>query len=93
MRAPIIRSIAIIALVVTASAVGYTSSYFNDTETSADNVFQAGSLDLIIGEPVDAAWVADDLLPGDEVEGELDLENAGSLPFQKLLLEVEVDAL
>ena len=41
----ILISLAIIAA-VSALAVGFTVSYFNDTETSTDNTFTAGSIDI-----------------------------------------------
>ena len=78
----------IIALV---GGIGYTVAFFQDTETSSDNVFQAGSLDLVINEPANAAWTVEDWLPGDELEGELVLENVGSLPIKSLIMEVEIE--
>lgn len=45
----IIKSLAIIAFVA-AIAVGATSSYFSDTETSAGNTMKAGSLDLTLND-------------------------------------------
>src|SRR3989338_8227015 len=43
----IIVSLSIIAAIA-AIAVGATAAYFNDTETSKDNIFTAGSIDLTV---------------------------------------------
>lgn len=64
----ILSSILIIG-VVGALAVGLSSAFFSDTETSTDNTFQAGSLDLKINslDNPPAIVNVDDLKPGDDV--------------------------
>lgn len=68
--------------------VGYTTAFYQDTETSIGNGFDAGSLNLFIDEPSQAVWTAENMLPGDEIEGEIELENVGSLPINSLIMEV-----
>ncbi len=31
------------------------------------------------------------MLPGDEVEGELEFKNAGTIPIESLIMEVEIE--
>ena len=86
----ILKSAALITGIMAAiGTIGYTGAFFQDVETSGDNTFQAGSLDLIINEPAHVVWKAEDWLPGDEVEGEIEFENVGSLPINGLIMEVE----
>jgi predicted ribosomally synthesized peptide with SipW-like signal peptide len=73
------------------AAIGFTVAYLSDTEKSDNNVFSAGTLDLSIGEPVNAVWQTDNWMPGDEVEGELELKNSGSLPIKSLIMTVEIE--
>ncbi|MDC1205471.1 SipW-dependent-type signal peptide-containing protein [Candidatus Pacebacteria bacterium] len=91
MKITIIKSSLILFALAAIAGVGYTTSFFQDIETSAENTFEAGSLDLVINEPADAVWVAENWLPGDEIEGEIDLENVGSIPISSLIMEVEVE--
>ncbi len=86
-----LKLIAGIALITAALYVSYTSSYFQDEEKSENNVFQAGTLDLVINEPANAVWTAENWLPGDEVEGEIEFENTGNIPIESLLMEVEIE--
>ncbi len=62
----IVKSLAMIAFVA-AIAVGATSSYFSDTETSTGNIMQAGSLDLTVNSKddpnVSAVVVIEDMKP------------------------------
>ncbi|MCH7951808.1 hypothetical protein IH980_03670 [Patescibacteria group bacterium] len=55
--------------IVGATAIGLSSAFFSDTETSTDNTFTAGSLDLKIdGEDNPSAIISvDDLKPGDDL--------------------------
>ena len=92
MNIKIIKSlIIIIAIGAVVVSISYTTAFFQDTEVSKNNVFEAGTLDLVIGEPVNAVWTAENWLPGDEVEGELEFENVGSLPIESLVMEVEIE--
>ena len=91
MNSAIRKSLIIIMLISAMGAVGFTTAYFSDTELSQNNTFQAGSLDLEIGEPKNAVWIVEDWLPGDEVSGEIELENVGSLSISGLIFEVEIE--
>ncbi|MFH0864323.1 MAG: TasA family protein [Candidatus Gottesmanbacteria bacterium] len=71
-------------------AIGFTIAYFSDTERSENNVFSAGTLDLSIDEPVNAVWQTRNWMPGDELEGELEFKNDGSLPINSLIMTVEI---
>lgn len=71
-------------------SVGITISYFQDVEKSENNVFGAGTLDLKVNE-VGGAGQIENLLPGDEFEKEIELENVGSLPMGGLLFKVDID--
>jgi len=82
-------SLFIIGVIGVAGLIGFTTAYFSDTESSRNNMFQAGSLDLEIKKSANAIWTAGNLLPGDEVSGEIELENSGSLPIESLIFEVE----
>ena len=83
---------ALIPLIVVLSiTIGFTIAYFQDVEKSQNNVFSAGTLDLSLGEPSVAVWKAENMMPGDEVEGELELKNDGSLPIESLLMSVEIE--
>lgn len=86
-----ILRILIPVIIIAAISIGVTVSYFQDVEKSENNVFKAGTLDLYMGEEVNAIWEAENMLPGDEVEGELEFENKGSLPIKSLLMEVEIE--
>lgn len=62
----IIKSLSLIAFVAAVAVIG-TSAYFTDTETSTNNIMQAGSLDLILndvnGDPVLALVEIEDMKP------------------------------
>ena len=74
-------------------SIKFTISYFQDVEKSKSNVFKAGSLDLKVDDKdgVEAVWQAENMLPGDEVEGELEFKNAGTIPIESLIMEVEIE--
>ncbi len=91
MKIKIVKIMAVIVFLSSALYMGMTSSYFQDTEKSENNVFSAGTLDLVINEPANAVWKAENWLPGDEVEGEIEFENTGSMPIESLLMEVEIE--
>jgi len=80
----------ILALFLVIGLVGAgTYAWFQDTETSEDNVFTAGTLVLEIrdhqvgwGEPVIGTWTAENMAPGDEWEFDVPfvkLRSVGSL--------------
>ena len=61
---------------------GLTYAYFNDTETSPNNSFTAGTLDLKINnvdDPVPATFTATDLVPGAQGNAKMTVSNAGSI--------------
>jgi len=74
-------------------SIKFTISYFQDVEKSKSNVFKAGSLDLKVDDKdgVEATWQAENMLPGNEVEGELEFRNAGTIPIESLVMEVEIE--
>jgi len=74
-------------------SIKFTISYFQDVEKSKNNVFKAGSLDLKVDDKdgVEATWQAENMLPGNEVEGELEFRNAGTIPIKSLVMEVEIE--
>jgi len=74
-------------------SIKFTISYFQDVEKSKNNVFKAGSLDLKVNDKdgVEAVWQAENMLPGDEVEGELEFRNAGTISIESLVMEVEIE--
>ena len=85
---------ALIPLIVVLSVtIGFTISYFQDVEKAENNVFSAGTFDLKTNDKdgVEATWQAENMMPGDEVEGELELKNDGSLPIESLLMSVEIE--
>ena len=85
----------IIAISATVVSAGFTISYFSDTEKSEENVFSTGILDFDLNKPgeetADVTWTAENWLPGDEVEGELEFENVGSMDIESMLMEVEIE--
>jgi predicted ribosomally synthesized peptide with SipW-like signal peptide len=64
-------SILVVGTVVTAA----TRAYFFDTETSANNTFAAGKLDLELGEGTPLPFNVVDLYPGQMGEGKVTLTN------------------
>lgn len=74
----------IIGLVATIAGAGIYA-YFNDTETSGENTFQAGTLDLKVGgqdDPNVAHVTIDNIKPADGFFGSYSwrVKNTGSLP-------------
>ena len=94
MRAKILK-ILILTLIIGALifSIKFTLSYFQDVEKSKNNVFKASSLDLKVNDKdgVEAVWQAENMLPGDEVEGELEFKNAGTILIESLIMEVEIE--
>ncbi len=90
-----IFKILILAVIIGAMifSIKFTISYFQDVEKSKSNVFKAGSLDLKVDDKdgVEAIWQTENMLPGNEVEGELEFRNAGTIPIKSLVMEVEIE--
>jgi len=83
---------------------GGAFAYFSDTETSEDNTFTAGTLDMQLsnnpswGDGVTATWVSPaNWAPGDTVEATLHIKNIGSIGSVNVFLKptelVEIDNL
>ena len=87
-----ILKILIPSALILSVTIGFTIAYFQDVEKSKDNIFEAGTLDLKTNDRdgVEAIWKAENMMPGDEVEGELELKNTGSIPIESLLMKVEI---
>jgi spore coat-associated protein N len=78
--------LSITAIVVIAIASVGTFAYFSDTETSSNNTFTAGTLNLQVGsaDPTTATFAITDVKPGDGVPtpataADWDLKNTGSI--------------
>ena len=65
----------IIALITTG-----TWALFSDTETSTGNEFQAGTIDLTLGESGGAPITLTNMKPGDTASGTMTVTNVGTLP-------------
>lgn len=72
--------------VVSVSAGAGTWAYFSDTETSEDNTFTAGTLDLDLTDATDdgtdsetLTWVAGNMAPGDDGSATMTVTNVGTL--------------
>jgi spore coat-associated protein N len=82
-----IIGLSIAAIIVIALAGVGTFAFFSDTETSADNTFSAGTLDLKVSKDgtnyadgVTATWAGTNLAPGGAViSGHVDLKNDGTV--------------
>ncbi len=77
----ILRS-AIIVLAITAAVSGATVAYFSDVETSQNNTFTAGTLDLAVDAEnplVSAKFAVSDMMPGMKISEMYRLTNKGSL--------------
>lgn len=80
MNLRILASLVVIG--VMSAGVGYgTYAFFNDTETSANNLFAAGTMDLTLnGAGSTTATIGgSNFAPGDTVTGSLVLRNEGSI--------------
>jgi len=82
-------------ITIVSVAVGLTIAFLSDIEQSGNNVFSAETLDLNLqksgGSEATASWQAGNWSPGNEVEGELEFENNGSIPVESLLMSVEIE--
>jgi spore coat-associated protein N len=77
-----IIGLAIAALIVITIAGVGTFAFFNDTESSANNIITAGTLDLKTNDAngVDSVLTVQDLAPGNSVgPATVELKNAGSI--------------
>jgi len=90
----ILASLLVIAVV--AGLVGASTwAYFSDVETSEDNTFTAGTLDLVLSDDnetdqdgVTATWVSPgNWAPGEEVAATLRMKNVGSIGSVNLFLK------
>ncbi|MFA5629029.1 MAG: TasA family protein [Dehalococcoidales bacterium] len=94
-----IFSLSITALMIIGLVIGGTWAYFSDAETSTDNIFTAGILDLKLkdglGDFVDGgvtgSFGGDDLAPGDIKDGTVTLKNAGNVDGASVDIKFEVD--
>jgi len=78
----ILVSLSIITAVLSATVIGATASFFNDTETSAGNVLGSGTLDLKVDnqdDPYVYYFDVRDLKPTDGGEHTFNLKNTGSI--------------
>lgn len=74
-----------------------TLAYFSDTETSSENTFTAGTMDLQIRDSLgwgdsgtaDAEWTLTDMKPGDSISGSIDLRNSGGIEADHLGIIVD----
>ena len=90
-----ILGLTIAALLVMALVGGGTWAYFSDVETSTENTFAAGTLDLKLTggtqtiDSVTATWVTPaDWKPGETIPGTLTLDNVGTIDMTKVELTV-----
>jgi len=77
----IILSLAMIAM-VSVVTVGATKAWLSDTETSFNNTFAAGSLNLTVDEndgTNTVKWTLSNLVPGNQPKGRFILENTGTI--------------
>ena len=67
---------------VTSLAIGATQAQYSDTETSNDNTFTAGSLNLTLDGhdgTNDVKWVVGPMVPGNQPKGTFHLANTGNV--------------
>jgi spore coat-associated protein N len=81
-----IIGLAIAIMLIIGAVAGATWAYFSDTETSQDNEFAAGMLELKLTDNnetdldgVTASWYNNNMAPGDECSGWVQLKNVGSI--------------
>ena len=79
----ILGSIFIIGLVSIILAGSYTGAFFSDTETSTDNTFSAGTIDISVDDQ--NPWTETfsfDIVPGDTKEINFVVKNTGQTPVR-----------
>lgn len=74
-----ILGLTIAVVLVIGLVAGGTWAYFSDTEDTGDNVFQAGTIDLTLGESAGAPINLTNMKPGDTASGTITVENVGTL--------------
>ena len=93
----ILMSMMVIALAA-AIAAGGTIAYFSDEETSSENTFTAGTLDLGLANAsgtdpttgVTTTWVSpSDWAPGDTVDATLYINNEGTIPASNVTVDFD----
>lgn len=67
---------------------GGTYAAFNDVE-SAQGTYSAGVLDLQLGQLASGTLNVDKLVPGDTIEREFEMMNAGNVDIKEVLFDVE----
>lgn len=89
-----ILGLTIAAMLVIAMVAGGTWAYFSDTETSSNNVFTAGTLDLGLSNidematgNTTATFTASNWKPGEVADGVLYISNSGSMDMATLKIE------
>jgi len=92
----ILVSMMVIGLVATLAGAGLYA-YFSDTETTTENKFQAGTLDITLydaeGNPVESAiWTFTNLKPGDVFNVAFIVENTGSLTVSDIIQKLYITA-
>ena len=92
MDTKMLTALFVTGLVATIAGAGIYA-YFTDTETSSENTFQAGTLDLKLSRSSDGPWTdgitgiwtLSNMMPGDETPiGRVFLKNFGSVPSRTL---------
>lgn len=82
---PLIASMMVIMVASIFAGAG-TMAWFSDTETSSENTFTAGTIDITLyGSDGQAVWTMDNMKPGDKATGILYIKNTGSLDIKYLL--------
>ncbi len=80
MNTKILMSVLVIGLTTMAVGGAMTGAFFSDVETSEDNTFTAGTLDLTFGGGAETTDVTiGDIAPGSEDKKILNLKNGGSI--------------
>jgi predicted ribosomally synthesized peptide with SipW-like signal peptide len=69
----------LVAVILCVGLMGSAFAYFTDTETSADNQFTAGNLDIELSDPTPGGDDPLNMAPGDEVTLDYTLTNNGTV--------------
>lgn len=86
------KKLVFILIIMSAALVWVTAAYFFDQETLQGNGFKAGTMDLSLEENGPTAVQAlqnGDWMPGEEIDGSIELRNDGSLPIEEISLRAE----
>jgi predicted ribosomally synthesized peptide with SipW-like signal peptide len=79
MQRKAVTSMMLVAMVF-ALVGGATFAYFTDSAANNSNAFEAGTLDIGL-DPAAATFSVPLMAPGDAIDGNLTVQNSGSLPF------------